>query len=392
MDRDQTTSRTTRSPRPWLILKSQIGPRFEVRPEQAAAALWMFRASESGLSDNEILKRMPSRFAPWSASGRWSRLIVSRTLRDKTLLGGKHKGRSYPPIIEQELFEAAKTAREERSLIARGRRDRGRHDVFFGLINCDYCGKRMKFRSDSPEAFYFCNNEICPGRGIKWLYRDFVASYDAFAGKSYRRGLALTELGDRDAIEFEMKFLEEQRAERLREVESLYRQVSEIERKLVERKREIRALGRASSARGRDRHLDRSEQNRISQLVRAAVFEIRLLPAGTTPRLEERVEIVKKAKFSTDVKAEVIKSMRKLEGHKMFEAKFKDGMTVFIIPSKKNPRLVQWREADGEPIELGKRGSTTDLPQVIAFVSSKSVPHALMIEFGDAENGAKTSQ
>jgi recombinase len=404
---DQTIGRTTRSPRPWLIAKPQVGGTIEVSPKEAAAVLWMFKASETGLSDNEITKRMPSQFVPWSKSGKWSRLIVSRTLRDRTVLGGRHKGRYFPPIIELELFNSAKTARKERSLLARGRRDRSRRDQFVNLLKCDDCGKRMKFRSAKVDDFYVCTNKVCPGRGIKWLYRDFVASYDAFVGKSYRRGLAMREPGDENAIEFEMKFIEKQLAARQREVEVLEEQISEIEKKLAERRKEKRTRRKAAAVIDQPDDLNRSRQARITQLVRGFVSEFLVLPAGTTPRMEERLEVINKASFVPDIKGEIITSVKELENRPMFRARFKDGRVAMIIPSKKNPGRIEFEQED-DGAELESEGAESeskvrgpqeqtpgDLPPVtlIGRFSVDSLPNGtLTIKSPAVKSTSKASQ
>ncbi len=359
-------STSVRPPRAWLKPNTLTEVPYEICPERAAAVLWMFVASASGLSDVKIAERIPKRFEPWSQSGKWNRVAIKRVLTDRTVRGGKIAGRLFPPIVEPRLFEEAEEARKERRRIARGRKDRNLINVFSGLIKCECCEQPMRYRSNSMEGgILVCKNEkLCPAFDVPWLYRDFEASFDTVASKSQRRGAARAPLDEKAAIGFEIQFLRHQRAEKEKELARLKSQIAEIQSKIAEKRKEKSNIKKSTIARSRpeqsrlsaakaDKLIDDErdwQHARITARMREVIYDVLMAPDGTKPRLAERIKLAKtRIKITPPTMEEAfISGIEWLKDHPFFRVRFKDGNVLLIVPNRRNPRRLDvWDEEDG---------------------------------------------
>jgi hypothetical protein len=139
---------------------------------------------------------------------------------------------------------------------------------------------------------------------------------------------------------------------------------------------------------------------RIAQRVRGFVLELRVAPDGYTPRMAERKQQVEQLKFVPDIKAKYISEMEKMAGCPLFIAKFKDGRSALIIPSKLNSGLIEWHETgplsnpptgDRAETELRvrPRQAKTALPPVtiIAVLPPDILPEGTLTIEADRDSG-----
>ena len=121
---------------------------------------------------------------------------VSRARREGELIEA-----AWPPIIDQDLFDAA-----ERHLV-RNRRgggwtvDRARNYVFQGLLRCANCGRPMRAKTNYSAFYYACRNDVamtqqCPGARASVREERLLP----WADHLFERLDALTPGGFRDAV------------------------------------------------------------------------------------------------------------------------------------------------------------------------------------------------
>jgi hypothetical protein len=160
--------------------KSSHDQDYEIDPNRAAAVLWMFRASENGLSDEQIAASMPPRYKCWSPE--WAPRSIAKILTDSRSKGAELSLPSgdfvkIPGVVDDALFASVQEARGARQHGV-GQRADGDFCLHLRVAKCECCEQEMKDRTMRGRRFLVCLNKACPAYGQRLPYHNFEISFD----------------------------------------------------------------------------------------------------------------------------------------------------------------------------------------------------------------------
>jgi hypothetical protein len=328
---------------------------YEIIPNAAAAVLWMFRASDNGLSIRQIAENMPKRFRSWASRTR-------TILTDPRVMGGYltpyKKGhdsqagdpRTIPCIVDTVLFARVQEARKNRE----HGRPRGDFDLYATVAKCEGCGQQMRSRGEGGDRFIVCTNKECPSRGKRWSYPDFDQSFHSVVVEVDRLEVAKGQmLDDKEVFELELTFWNKKKENQEEERKKLNAQIDESDRAIRDLNSDIAAIEASIVEITEDERQDRgqtSERNdrvrldaRHATRIREEVRDVLIAAAGIGDRVEERIEQVKRMEWEPPAALEdVIQNLKSWERTPFFMVRFKNGAALTGVPDKKDPRRVDW--------------------------------------------------
>lgn len=181
----------------WLAL-NEDRTAFVYLPDRAEVVREIFNLSIGGLGGYSIAKLLNSRNVPaFGTSGRWDQSTIHNMLTSRATIGeyqkkqkikgkeypvGKSVSGYYPPVVDEETFEAAQIARRRNLSSGRGRKGRFVTNLFAGLTKCAYCNSPVKFHRNGPSMSLICANVLEGSNCFRfgWPYQDFERSFFAF--------------------------------------------------------------------------------------------------------------------------------------------------------------------------------------------------------------------
>jgi DNA-binding CsgD family transcriptional regulator len=178
----------------WLGL-SEDRTSFVYIPERAQIVRQIFDLSIAGMGGYTIAKLLNSKNVPaFGTSKRWDQSTIHNMLSSRATIGEYQRKQTiegkeypagdpvpgyYPPVIDENLFQAAQEARQRNLATGRGRKGRLVTNLFAGLPTCSYCGSPVKFHSNGNAKSLICKavleREKCFRFG--WSYGDFENSF-----------------------------------------------------------------------------------------------------------------------------------------------------------------------------------------------------------------------
>ena len=200
----------------WLGL-SHDRTSFIFIPERAEIVRQIFEASVSGLGGYTIAKQLNAKNVPaFGPSSAWDQSTIHNLLRNRATIGEHQPKRYhnrkefpvgapipgyYPPVIDEELFQAAQVARQKNLASGRGRKGRLITNLFAGIATCAYCGSAVKFHSNANAKSLLCSRLLAGDRScyrMGWSYGDFENSFLEFV-KAHESSLTI-EPHDREKL------------------------------------------------------------------------------------------------------------------------------------------------------------------------------------------------
>lgn len=150
----------------WLRLNDG---KFEVIEERAAIIRKIFKDCSDGIGQTRIVADLNRAGIPAFRGDGWHRSYVQKLLEGEAVIGRyqPHRliakdGRKrrepigdviegyYPPIVDLDVYEAARIARTNRRSSG-GRKGRTYSNIFTGLCRCEQCGGTMEFVDKGPK-------------------------------------------------------------------------------------------------------------------------------------------------------------------------------------------------------------------------------------------------
>lgn len=171
---------------------------FDLVPDRVELVRQIFEDSKNGMGTIAITKRLNQRgLTTWRFGKKgWQRSMVTKILTGRAVLGEyapyrKIEGRRealepiqnyYPSIISEDLYYAAKAARESRRGRG-GRKGPGLTNLFSTLIACGYCGRPIHIQNKGPKpkggVYLRCDGALralgCTSPG--WDYSHFETNF-----------------------------------------------------------------------------------------------------------------------------------------------------------------------------------------------------------------------
>jgi DNA-binding CsgD family transcriptional regulator len=178
----------------WLGL-SEDRTSFVYIPERADIVRQIFDLSIGGMGGYTIAKLLNTKGVPaFGTSKKWDQSTIHNMLSSRATIGEYQRKQTvdgkeypagdpvpgyYPPVIDENLFQAAQEARQRNLATGRGRKGRLITNLFAGLPSCFYCGSPVKFHSNGSAKSLICKavleGEECFRFG--WSYGDFENSF-----------------------------------------------------------------------------------------------------------------------------------------------------------------------------------------------------------------------
>ena len=175
---------------------------FLIIDERAAVVRSIFEDCIAGIGDYSICRRLyKAGIAPFGRSDGWQRAYITQILNNRAVLGefqprrivagkrrpeGEPKRNYFPPIIDEDLFFRAQSARRLRRIGSGGRKGTYVSNLFAKVAKCAYCGASMRFinkGSKSNRLVYLICSRAARGFGCEkagWRYDQFETSFLAF--------------------------------------------------------------------------------------------------------------------------------------------------------------------------------------------------------------------
>jgi DNA-binding CsgD family transcriptional regulator len=175
---------------------------FVYLPDRAEVVRHIFELSIGGLGGYTIAKLLTSKNVPaFGRSKTWDQSTIHNMLSNRATIGEyqakqKKDGRRhpigdpipgyYPAVIDEETFQAAQRARRKNLVSGRGRKGLLISNLFAGLATCHYCGKPIKFRSQTSSKSLVCHAALKDGSCYRfaWSYNDFENSFFELLNKT----------------------------------------------------------------------------------------------------------------------------------------------------------------------------------------------------------------
>jgi DNA invertase Pin-like site-specific DNA recombinase len=180
----------------WLKL---VRNNFEIIEERSAVIRRIYDECCSGMGDYTIAQRLNAKNIPtFGRSKGWHKSYVCKILTNRAVLGemqfheldvkGKRRPKGppianyYPPIVDEELYYRAQSARNSRRL-AGGRKGKNLSSLFSGIVKCAYCGSTMCYvnKGKAPKGGqYLVCDRVVRGLGCEkawWRYDHFETSF-----------------------------------------------------------------------------------------------------------------------------------------------------------------------------------------------------------------------
>jgi hypothetical protein len=343
---------------PWFKLKKQgrVEEGDELLPERAAAVLWMFTASASGMGDYDVAAKIPKRFQKSWSGGKWTERAVAKILTNRSLRDGN--------IIARELFDSVQEKRKKR---ARGRK--GNYaNVFAAVSRCECCEHSMKLRGDTVA----CINSKCPSRGVGWAYSGFEDSFYNVADEVIsKRSISEAQTqADVKVVECELTLWRERQAAIQRQIEALKRESADIadrhiaplEREMIRLQNQEMDYEPSEVINAPNVRRDENERYRVraatAALIRDKIIDVLIAPNGTMPRFDDRVRQLKRT-WRIEPKSfeqDFVDGIEYLKDRQFFLVRFVDGAELLAVPSKGNPRDIycQWDYGSRRKVESGR--------------------------------------
>jgi hypothetical protein len=178
----------------WLRL-SEDRLSFVYLPDRAAIVRMIYELSVAGVGGYTIAKQLNAKNVPvFGPSPKWDQSTIHNMLSNRATVGehqpkqyrdnkefsiGDPISNYYPAVIDESLFQAAKTARQKNLASGRGRKGRLITNLFAGLPTCAYCDSPVKFYSNGKDKSLICST-VLAGQGcfrMAWSYRNFESSF-----------------------------------------------------------------------------------------------------------------------------------------------------------------------------------------------------------------------
>jgi hypothetical protein len=336
---------------PWLELEKLNRPkRYRyLLPKRAAAIWWMYNESAKGAGDLEIMQMMPRRFQSWTATRDLN--SIKRFLKNPRVKGIQGV---FSRIVTPRLFRQVQDARAGRPGGRKGKRE---FNLFVELAKCEACELDMKFEGE----FLYCKNKNCDAYRKRWRYRDFEKWVEQVVDEFDRDALLRDQqTDDIKTIDVEIEFWQMRKRKKQAKSNELIRQIELIKGEIADAEEEIgslkterdklesmlaRAEPEESAEFGRTSGKnERTRQNmRLAAHIRQYICDVLTAPAGTSPRLNERVERANRLKFTPPKeKAIFIEGIKKLQNRPLFIVRYKDRRELLGIPEMEEAGVVDW--------------------------------------------------
>ncbi|OJY36116.1 MAG: hypothetical protein BGP06_04280 [Rhizobiales bacterium 65-9] len=386
----------------WLRLSSDRRS-FELIPDRVEVVRRIFHESADGIGSYVICRRLNEEgIEPFGRSTGWQKSSLDKVLKNRAVLGEfqPHRMREghrtpegevvpgyFPPIISEELFNRAHSARTQRRLGGGGRKGAGISNLFSGLATCGYCKGRMHFinKGTSPKGgtYLVCDNGR---RGLNcdktlWRYDHFEAAFLAFVQEldlepivqdsdvssqrvalqneidAARGRIALLHKNQERTYRLFMKgsaaeaFVQSKLSEHQLELDQLSQTVANKERRLsevqstarqfYESRDQIKSLvASLQSKEGGNAYKLRAQA--MSRL-RALVSDVALYPVGAVARPERWIELVQQSGDDSPLAQELIQRFESdaanadLRDRRHFTVRFKGGRHRTVWPDPTDP-------------------------------------------------------
>ncbi len=294
--------------------------------KNASIVVSIFHLSINGMTADQISKTIRARLRLREHNTRWNSTAVKSLLQDRRVTGefrppevtnreqaagGRVIKKFFPCVIPVRVFDQAKRSRPS------GRRREHYPDLFTGLtIRCANCGLSMKYGGEESNAYFSCANKECASYGRKWIYGDFEESFDSFF-ELYRKVRPKTS-DQLEAVKFEIKQIEAK--------------LREISKRLREKKRDQNRLLKYAEREDRLYYL-------MSQKLDAGDPYLGI-------RYKQRAAIAKHLKnVVSDLVVDSVGVFPDMTGRtvrkRQFAVWFNNGNDAWVVPDKKNPRIIK---------------------------------------------------
>lgn len=182
----------------WVTLNSDKTI-FELIPHRAELVRRIFQETADGIGAFSIVRRLNREgVKPFGRAVAWQKSSIDKIILSRAAIGEFQPRRHtdagsiaagdpipnyYPPVVTEELFYRAQSARASRKIAGAGRKGSGISNLFSGLASCGYCGKRMHFRSKGKPpkggTYLVCDTGDRDAGCSKatWRYSDFETSF-----------------------------------------------------------------------------------------------------------------------------------------------------------------------------------------------------------------------
>ena len=170
----------------WMIL-SPDRTKLTLKPGSAKLIKRMLAWSLDGMGAPSMAKKMNELgIAPLSGGKSWNPCTVAKIITSPSLYGeANFKGTGpipdyYPVVITKEYWLKVQQFRHERFHVGQPRRYGQVPNLFAGILECGYCGERMRIRGATDRdgksfRYYLCQKGL-EGRGCytpQWISKDF---------------------------------------------------------------------------------------------------------------------------------------------------------------------------------------------------------------------------
>jgi hypothetical protein len=175
IENGQTTHPPSMGPLPGWLRREGVRPhvKYVEIPERVETVRTIYRLAKLGWSASQITRYLNDNIevhAPWGKRRKkprtmWHRFHVKQILKDEHVLGyhtagicksdgtyhrdRRYRGKIYPQIIDNDLFEEVKAMRQARSKIS-GRKSATYENLFRGKLSCGCCTGSLRSRGYTP--------------------------------------------------------------------------------------------------------------------------------------------------------------------------------------------------------------------------------------------------
>jgi hypothetical protein len=199
----------------WLDLSDDRSAFIYVK-ERADLVRKVFQLCIDGLGSYTIANQLNRQHVPtFGTSSKWDHTNIDNLLRNRATLGeyqpksyagnnkkgvpvGEPIPGYYPAVVDEELFMAAQTARQNHLRSGRGRKGNNLANLFAGVTTCSYCGSPVKFHSNKQYKSLICEKVLSRSGCVRagWSYGNFEASLLQFLSHPALQELQNTQLGE----------------------------------------------------------------------------------------------------------------------------------------------------------------------------------------------------
>lgn len=185
----------------WLRLKAN-GKSFEILPDRVQVIRRIFDEAKAGMGGYAIARRLNADKVPaFRTENGWHKSSIDKLLTGRAVLGefqphrlidgkrvpdGEVVLNYFPPIIPQDIYDAAQAQRLSKKTAGGGRQGERVSNLFSKIARCAYCGGPMRYENKGAGSkggqYLACDNAIRGNDciGGRWKYEDLEASFLAF--------------------------------------------------------------------------------------------------------------------------------------------------------------------------------------------------------------------